>query len=219
MKLNLFYSKVLPLVEKLLYFRPLLIISSDAAHRQFKFNPDDSDLSIGDRVPIQFKLGDNLNSFIEKNSPVEIHMGVTHFFESTFKHLFIDLDASPSMGLATVFDYAMGLKDFVLTISPTRSIKMVFSGNRGFHLHVELSQRLLESEAKEYLVKVCSYPKPFIGKIDVGVNTSSHFIRVPYSYNLKGGKFSFYVDRLKEFNNDIALEWSERLYNGATKNG
>lgn len=219
MKFNLYYSKVLPLVERLLYFRPLMVISTDASCRKFKFDPGVSDLSIGDRVPIQFKLGDNLGSFIQKNSPIEIHMGVTHFFESTFRTLFIDLDSSPSMGLATVFDYAMGLKDFIQTISPTRSIKTVFSGNRGFHLHVELSQRLYTSEAKEFLDKVCSYPKPFIGKIDVGVNTYTHFIRVPFSYNLKGEKFSFYVDKLKDFSNDIALECSERLYYGAIKNG
>ena len=194
-----------------------MIVTADMIRQQFNLDPKERDLVFQDRTPIQFSLGDDIDSFVEKYSPVEIHMSVTHFFESTFKVVFIDLDASPSMGIATVFDYACGLKDFIMGISPTKDIRMVYSGNRGFHLHVTLSQRLFPEEVEKFLEKVASYPKPFIGKIDSAVNSIHHFIRVPYSYNCKGKKFSFYVDKLKDFNEDLAVEWSSRLYYGAIK--
>jgi len=216
---SLYYKRILPKLSTMLFYRPLMIVTvdmykSEEFKRRFESGDREGAFKLGGRIPLQLTLEEEIPGWVDTYNPVEVHISVTRFFESSFKHIYIDLDASPAIGLMTVFDYAKGLSEYVLKKEGVQSLRMVFTGNRGFHFHVELSKRLSTEEVTGFMQEVQEYKEPFIGKIDMGVNVPNHSIRLPYSYNLKGNKFAFYVDKLNEFSEDIAQDWSDHLYKG-----
>lgn len=217
---NLYYKRVLPRLSDMLFYRALMVVTlgrdnkPEGIKRRFESKDIEGAFKLAGRVPLQIASEDEISPWVDRFFPVEVHMSVTRFFEPSFKTIYVDLDSSAAVGLMTVFDYAKGLSDFVLKMDNVRALRMVFTGNRGFHFHVELSKRLSVEKVNEFMLKVKEYPQPFIGKIDMGINVPNHAIRVPFSYNLKGKKFGFYVDKLKDFSEEIAQENSDRLYRG-----
>lgn len=199
-------------------YRPLLVVTSEGKTRQFtsKAFVLADDLRQSDKTPLQLRSLDGLDQFLNLYEPVEMHMAVTRFYEQSFKSFVIDLDSSPSMGIGTVFDFAKGFGEYISGKPFVKGVRILFTGNRGFHIHVELVSRASSAEVNSMFASFAAYPHPFIGTLDSNVLRIGHFIRMPFSWNRKGKKFSFYVDKLNEFNSDIAKDFSCKLYSGLT---
>lgn len=214
-----FYINVVPKVYDFVCYRPLRLICLDDAgepyNRQFarKVWEGDCDLMrVSEKTPLQIIFPKNVRSFMRCYKPIEIHMSVARFYEDTFKHFVIDLDTSKSIGISSCFDFARGFIEYIRKNSSIESTRCLYTGNRGFHVHVFLKTRLTPDALQNLFISFQDYHKPFIGKLDMNVIRLGHFIRMPFSFNSKGNKFSFWVDKLSDFNESIAQEKSEQLY-------
>ena len=172
--------------------------------------------------PLQVWTREDLISLLKTHNPSELHRSMGRFFETQLNELIFDLDTSPSSGLESSFAYGKGLYDWINQYQENTitNCRMLYSGNRGFHITVTLKT----SHSQPYLKKVmenwiAQYGQTFIGVIDTNMTDYKHFIRVPFSYNDKGGRFAFYVDKLTEFTEKIAQEKSDKIKNLGKNNG
>lgn len=209
-----YYARILELNFDLIKYRPLLIISLHDKHRQFQRDFIEGSLCSGDKTPLQILSKEQIPVLLESYHPKEIHCSSTRFYETSFKNFVIDLDASKANGISTVFDFAKGFSEHIRKSGQVKKVKILFTGNRGFHIHVSLVQRKTFEETGALVESFKEYHTPFIGVIDTNVLLQGHFIRMPFSFNTKGQKFSYFVDKLDSFNPDIAQEHSDRLYEG-----
>jgi len=216
MNFSKYYAGILNLNFDLIKYRPLLIISLHDKHRQFQRDVVPGSLCSGERTPLQILNRDDIPVFLNSYYPKEVHCSSTRFYETSFKNFVIDLDASKSTGISTVFDFAKGFGDHIRKHPLVEKVKILFTGNRGFHLHISLLQRKTFEETKALVGSFQDYQMPFIGVIDTNVLLEGHFIRMPFSFNTKGQKFSYFVDKLNSFNLEIAQEQSDLLYKGVT---
>jgi len=218
MNLKPFYRNILPHIRKYILARPIMFIT-DKTHRQwldkmyFKGNYI-SESEDFEKFRIQAWNDPDWEEILELCDPLEVHVRMGHFFETHLREIIFDLDTSDSVGLETAFDYAKGFYDWILTNREKEVdiVRILFSGNRGFHIRVLLTERLspIALEAKMLEWKD-AYNKPFIGVVDTNMCRPSHFIRMPFSYNKKGKKFSFFCERFGEFSETIAKEKSDQL--------
>jgi len=220
MKQNLceFYKKILPHVRRYVFGRPLLILTENT-HQQwqdrFYFKSHFiSEIEDFDRFRIQAWNDTDWVDIIDKLKPMEFHVRMSHFFETHLREVVFDLDPSESIGLELPFEYGKGFVDWLNTnvSQEFHEVRMLFSGNRGFHIRLVLKNRK-PKEALEDFMNICvdKYGKPFVGKVDTNMCNPLHFIRMPLSYHMKGEKLSFFVDKLEKFNEEIAKEKSQSL--------
>jgi len=218
--MKLYYINALPHLIKYCLARPLLYVNTKAHVQNMKIEYAKQGfmgLNIyTKKVKIQAWNIQDLSETINMLDPVEIHYRMGHFHETELNEIIFDLDTDESVGIETAFDYGKGLIDWIKTCrhDEINQVRMLYSGNRGFHIRVQLKHRyrkeLLKTKMDEW---VLTYKRPFVGEVDTNMCNPLHFIRCPLSWNKKGQKFSYFVDNLSDFNEIIAQENSDRVKN------
>lgn len=218
MEINLtkYYQKLYPVIAQRIKARPIMILTQDKIHIQKayttihpEFVKENGDYYMQAWNEAQYQ------EIVTATNPAEIHIRNGHFFETELRDIIFDLDAEEASTLDMTFSYGKALVDWIQTNkeSEIEKITMIYTGNRGNHIRCLLKYRKNQEQILDWMDECttgCS--ATFIGKVDKAMANSKHFCRMPMSYNTKGQKFSFCVDKLKEFNKDIAEEKSQRVY-------
>ena len=55
------------------------------------------------------------------------------------------------------------------------------------------------------------FQEPFLGEVDMKPSLREHHVRCPHSFNVKGNRFSYFVESCEDFSPEIADELNARI--------
>lgn len=205
------------LADKLLPYviaRPLRLVYEDGANRLWARTPTERMLREPEQgaYPVQVWSMPDLLGLLRDEQPIEIHHRSAAFFEYSRNFMVFDLDTAKHSGVQTSFRWGKRFLQYLVGREEVAHVRMLFTGNRGFHLRTWLRRRH-EPEIYDKMVKdfVDGFGEPFLGEVDTLPCKREHYVRCPHSYNVKGSRFSFFVETLDDFTPEIADQLNAAL--------
>ena len=208
------YQKLAEHILPYLYGRPVMVVGADGGHRMWARQQGDGLLRESEQtgVPLQVWSLQEFLDLLTVETPAELHVRARGFWEHSRSLIVYDLDTAPHSGIQTSFRWGKRFREYLRQRPEVSSSRMLFTGNRGFHIRVCLNRRYEPEPYQQLLTTLLKdFGEPFLGDVDTKPSLPQHFVRCPHSFNIKGQRFSYFVDNCDDFNTAAADEMNARI--------